>query len=175
MLDATQEVFVRRFPFLAVVLTATLALALAACDSGGSSSSNKPRRTTTTSSSTTTTTAAPGASTTTTAPGTSTTSSAQSVGTCGNQTDAIVSAITTSDVGGLNTRQGQYVVRMCRISATSPIWAAADLVPNPGVQLDQATVVLQRIGALWNVDAVGTSGTGCNAPPAVIVDLKLVC
>ena len=165
----------RRFPVTAVVLTAALALALAACDDGGSEDKTSDRSTTTSTSTNTTTTTVAGGATTTTAPGTSTTVPAESVGTCGNQTEAIVSAITTSEVGGLNTRQGQYVVRLCRISASQPIWAAADLVPNEGVQLDQATVVLQRIGALWNVDSVGTSGTGCDAPAAVIVDLKLVC
>jgi hypothetical protein len=169
------EVFVRRFPVIAVVLFAALALALAACDDSSDKESKPNRSTTTSTSSSTTTTTVAGGTTTTTAPGTSTTLPAQTIGTCGNQTDAIVSAITTSDVGGLNTRQGQYAVRMCRISASQPIWAAADLVPNPGVQLDQATVVLERIGALWNVNSVGTSGTGCDAPAAVIVDLGLVC
>ena len=64
----------------------------------------------------------------------------------------------------------------CRIAASSPIWAAADIVPNPGVQLDPATVVLQRIGALWNVEATGTSGAGCQTAPAnVRTELGLIC
>ncbi len=63
----------------------------------------------------------------------------------------------------------------CRIAASSPIYAAANTVPNPGVQLDGATVVLQRIGALWNVTGFGTSGAGCDFPPQVISDLQLSC
>jgi hypothetical protein len=162
---------VSRFPLVAVLLTLVVAVSLTACDDGGSSKDSKPRKSTTTSS--TTTTVAGGSSTT--VPPSTTTTPTESVGTCGNQTGAIVAAIGGSEMGGLNQRAGQYTVKECRIAASSAIWAAASVVPNPGVQLDRATVVLQRIGALWNVEAVGTSGTGCDAPANVISDLALVC
>ncbi len=63
----------------------------------------------------------------------------------------------------------------CRLAQSSPIYAAANTVPNPGVQLDGATVALERIGALWNVVGVGTSQVGCTFPAQVIADLGLVC
>ncbi len=164
-----------RFPFVPVLLVAVVAVALTAC-SGSSGKDAKPRKSTTTSSTTTTSTVPGGSTTASVPPASSTTTPAESVGTCGNQTAAIVAAIGGSDKGGLNQRNGQYTVKMCRIAASSPIWAAADVVPNPGVQLDGATVVLQRIGALWNVEDVGTSGTGCNQAPAKVQsDLALHC
>lgn len=178
MLDGTLEVLVSRSPFLVAVLAVVTVVGLAACGDGGSGRADKPRRPTTTTSTSTTTSTVPGGatgSTSTTAPGTPPTIPPESVGTCGNQTDAIVAAITGSDVGGLDQNAGQYTVKQCRIAASSPIWAAAVTVPSPGVQLDRATVVLQRIGALWNVEQVGTSNVGCNAPAAVKVDLGLVC
>jgi hypothetical protein len=97
------------------------------------------------------------------------------VGNCGNQTDALVAAINGSDMGGLNQRAGQFTIQRCRIAASSPIWAAADIVPNPGVQLDRSQVLLQRIGALWNVESVGTSNVGCPAPAGVRTELNLGC
>jgi hypothetical protein len=76
----------------------------------------------------------------------------------------------------LNTRQGQFTVQGCRLAASSPIWAAAEIVANAGVELPRYTVVLQRIGALWNVIDVGAAGqTGCNAPPDIKSDLQLGC
>jgi len=74
-------------------------------------------------------------------------------------------------MGGLVTA----AVRRCRIAPSSPIWAAANTVPNPGVPLDGAIVVLQRIGALWTVMDVGTSEVGCTAPASVQHDLGLEC
>jgi hypothetical protein len=178
MLDSISEVLVSRSSLLTVLLVAVILLAVAACDDGGSDSAGKPVRSTTTSSSSTTSTTLGGStsSTATSVPTASTTVPAETIGTCGNQTDAIVAAIGGSEMGGLNARQGQFSVRRCRIAASSAIWAAADAVPNPGVQLDRATVVLQRIGALWNVENVGTSGVGCEVAPAtVVVDLGLIC
>jgi hypothetical protein len=167
---------VTRLPLVAVVCATTLGVTMTACDSGGSSASRKPHRTTTTSSrsATTTTTGGPSTSTETSGGGT-TTSTIAPIGTCGNQTTTIVAAVQGSSEGGLDQNAGRYTVQRCRIAASSPIWAAAQVVPNPGVQLDQATVVLQRIGALWNVESVGTSQVGCDAPAQVIRDLGLVC
>lgn len=177
MLDGTLEVSLRRSPFAVVVLAVIVALGLTACDDGGSGKESKPRRsTTTTSSSTTTTSTVPGAgSSTTTVPSGSATTTPASIGTCGNQTAAILAAIGFG-VQGLDSRAGQYTVQRCRLAPSSPIWAAAEIVPNPGVQLDPATVVLQRIGALWNVEGTGTSGAGCDTAPAnVRTELGLTC
>ena len=145
------------------------------CDSGGSSKADKPHRSTTTSSVVTTTTTIPAGATSTTKPGGgTTTTTAAPNGTCGEQTSAILAAIGDGP-GGLKENAGKYTVQHCRLAQSSPIYAAAETVPNPGVQLDGATVVLERIGALWNVDAVGTSQVGCNFPTQVISDLGLVC
>jgi hypothetical protein len=168
-----------RFPFAAAALAALLVVSMAACDSGSDKDAKPHRSTTTSSTSTSTSTTsttlseANGSTTTSTAAPTTPT---ESVGTCGNQTDAIVAAVGGSDMGGLNTRQGQFTVKNCRIAASSPIWAAASVVPNAGVQLDTATVLLQRIGALWNVEQVGTSRVGCDeAPMDVLTELRLPC
>jgi hypothetical protein len=173
---------VPRSPLAAALLAVVATIGLAACDSGGPKASDKPRTTSTSSTSTTTSSTTPsstippgGGSTIPPQPTVPTTIPPQTVGNCGNQTDALVSAINGSDAGGLNTRAGQFTIQRCRIAATSPIWAAADVVPNPGVQLDRSTVLLQRIGALWNVESVGTSNVGCQAPAAVRVDLGLSC
>jgi hypothetical protein len=182
MLDATPEVPVSRSPVAAALLAVVVMIGLAACDDGDSKESDKPRTTSTsststTSSSTTTSSTIPtgGGSTIPTQPNVPTTIPPQTVGKCGNQTDALVGAINGSDVGGLDTRVGQYTIQNCRIAASSAIWAAADVVPNPGVQLDRSQVLLQRIGARWNVESVGTSNVGCQAPAAVRVDLQLSC
>jgi hypothetical protein len=172
---------VPRSPVAAALLALVVTIGLAACDDGDSKG-DKPRKTTTSSSSTsssstsTSSTIPPGGgSTIPTQPDVPTTIPPQTVGNCRNQTDALVAAINGTDVGGLSTRAGQFTIQKCRIAASSPIWAAADIVPNPGVQLDRSTVVLQRIGALWNVEVVGTSNVGCQAPAGVRVDLGLSC
>ncbi len=173
MLAVTSEVFVSRFPVVAALLVVIVAFGATACDSGGSSAARKPHRSTTTSSSTTTSTA-PSDSTTTAVLGGATTTTLAPNGTCGNQTTAITAAIGNGP-SGLKENAGKYTVQRCRIAASSPIYAAANTVPNPGVQLDGATVVLERIGALWTVDGVGTSGVGCDLPAQVITDLGLSC
>jgi hypothetical protein len=169
---------VRRSPFAVAVVATFVAVGLTACDDGGSGKDSKPRRssTSTRSSTTTTSSTVPGGNTgsTTTLPSGSTTTIPLALGTCGNQTEAITAAIGFG-VQGLDSRAGQYTIQKCRIAASSPIWAAAEIVPNPGVQLDPATVVLQRIGALWNVESTGTSNAGCNAPAMVKTDLGLIC
>ncbi len=163
-----------RFPVVAALLVVLVAFAATACDSGGSSAARKPHRSTTTSSSTTTSTLPSGATTTVVAGGATTTSTLPPNGTCGNQTTAITAAIGNGP-SGLKENAGKYTVQRCRIAASSPIYAAANTVPNPGVQLDGATVVLERIGALWTVNSVGTSGVGCDLPAQVITDLGLSC
>jgi cytoskeletal protein RodZ len=176
MLGGISEVLVSRFPFVAGLLAVVVVFTVTACDDGGSSKKSTSHRSTTTSSSSTTTSATSSSSTSPSVPSTPPSSTAESIGACGNQTDAIVAAIQGSDVGGIASRQGQYTIHVCRLAASSPIWAAADVVPDPGQGVDRATVVLQRIGALWNVMDVGTAQVGCDDAPAnVIADLELVC
>ena len=100
------------------------------------------------------------------------------VGTCGNQTDAIVAAINGADARRARTRAPvSSRCRRCRIAASSPIWAAAQIVPEPRRRdRPRYTVVLQRIGALWNVMDVGDVGhSGCDAPSEIRSDLGLGC
>jgi hypothetical protein len=165
---------VSRFPLVAVALTAVIACAVSGCDSGGSNHADKPHRSTTTSSSVTTSTSVPTDATSTTVVLGTTTTTAPPNGTCGAQTSAILAAINDGP-GGLKENAGKFTVARCRLAASSPIYAAANTVPNPGVQLDGATVVLERIGALWNVDGVGTSQVGCTLPAQIISDLGLSC
>jgi hypothetical protein len=169
-----------RFPIAVAVLAGMAALSLTACDDGGSGKTTTPRRSTTTtaSSSTTSTSTIPGGATvtsSTTLPSGSGTTTPAPVGSCGAQMPAIVAAI-GAGVQGLDARAGQYTVQRCRLAPSAQIWAAALIVPNPGIQLDPATVVLQRIGALWNVESTGTSNVGCNVAPAnVQTELGLNC
>jgi hypothetical protein len=177
MLGPTSEVMVSRFPLAAAVLATVVAFGVAGCDSGGSSRADKPHRsTTTTSTEAPTTTTVPADATSTTQPGGggTTTTTAVPAGTCGPQTSAILAAIGDGP-SGLKENAGKYTVQHCRLAPSSPIYAAANIVPNPGVQLDGATVVLERVGALWNVDSVGTSQVGCTFPAQVISELGLSC
>jgi len=170
-------VLVPRSPLAIVMLAGAVALGLTACDDGGSGKESKPRRSTTTSSSSssTTTSTGPSSSTSTTIPSGSGPTTPAPVGTCGGQTPAIEAAIGFG-VEGLADRTGQYTVQRCRVAPSAQIWAAADIVPNPGVALDRSIVVLQRIGALWNVEDTGTSGVGCDTVPANIrTELSLTC
>lgn len=157
-------------------MVAALALVLAACggDDGdderteGSSTSSR-------SSSTTTSTTSVGSSSTTGAGVTTTTTTAASAGSCGAQYPAIEAAIKGSDVAGLSSQAANLTVVNCRLAPSNPIWAAAEAAPNPGTSLQGGTVVLQRIGALWTVEAVGTDQVGCDAPAPVPTELDLPC
>lgn len=162
-----------RFVIIAVALL--VAVPLAACDDSSGKESG-PRRSTTSSSSTTSTTRSSTSSTVPATPPTSAPPAPNDPGTCGNQTDAIIAATNATDAQGLNTRQGEFSVQACHLAASSPIWAAAQIVANPGVTIPRYTVVLQRIGALWNVMDVGESGhSGCDAPSEIRADLGLGC
>jgi hypothetical protein len=177
MLGGNPEVALSRFPVVVALLAGLVALGLTACDDGDSGKESKPRRstTTTTASSTTTTTVPSGPTSSTTIPSGSGTTTPAPVGNCGPQEPTIVAAIGFG-VQGLADRAGQYTVQNCRLAPSAQIWAAAEIVPNPGVQLDRSTVVLQRIGALWNVEDTGTSGVGCSSAPANIqTELGLSC
>jgi hypothetical protein len=160
---------------LAVLLAAIVGIGACSGSDGstgrGATSTSRTRRTTTTTSippSSSTTTAG---STSTTVPETTTTTAAP--GTCGGQEAIITQAIAASDE--LAARAGTYTVRSCRIAPSSPIWAAADVVPNPGSSAPGGVVVLERIGAIWSVIALGTSGVGCQVPAAQRAELGVSC
>lgn len=61
------------------------------------------------------------------------------------------------------------------LASSDPTWARADLVPGPDVALDQAVVIAHKVGGAWEVADVGTSGVGCQTPPAVKADLGVDC
>ena len=158
---------------VAAVLLVTLALAACNDDSGKTSG---PRRSSTSSSSRASSTSSSATSTPPATPPTSAPLAPNDPGTCGNQTDAIVAATMATDAQGLNAHAGQFSVQACHLAASSPIWAAAQIVANPGVVIPRYTVVLQRIGALWNVMDVDESGhSGCDAPSEIRADLGLGC
>ena len=162
----------RRVAIAVVLLTA---LMLTACndDSGKASGT---RRSSTSSSSRTKSNSTSSTSTPPVTPPTSAPPAPNDPGTCGNQTDAIVAAINATDAQGLNAHPGEFSVQACHLAASSPIWAAAQIVANPGVTIPRYTVVLQRIGALWNVMDVDESGhSGCDAPSEIRADLGLGC
>ena len=162
-----------RLVTIAVVLLVALTLAACSSDSGKASGS---RRSTTSSSSRATSTSSSSTSTPPATPPTSAPPAPNDAGTCGNQTDAIVAATKATDAQGLNMRAGQFSVQACHLAASSPIWAAAQIVANPGATIPRYTVVLQRIGSLWNVMDVGESGhSGCDAPSEIRADLGLGC
>lgn len=129
------------------------------------------------SSTTTSTTSASSITTTTSAAGSSTTTTPADAGTCGPQYFAIDAAIRGSDMVGLAAVADKFSVVDCRISAANPIWAAASAVPTPGNEatFEGGVVVLERIGSIWTVHAVGTDQVGCDAPAPVPNELDLPC
>lgn len=161
---------------LAVLLALVLVVA-AACDgsddgeSRSSTSTSRRRPTTTTTAPPSSTTTGGGATTTTAAPPPSSTTAPQ--GSCGPATSFITEAIAATDE--LDGRAGTYTVTNCRLATSSPIWAAADVVPNPGAPIRPATALLERIGAIWTVSAYGTGSIGCPAPPNVRAELSVTC
>jgi len=80
------------------------------------------------------------------------------------------------DVASFVTRNAapgvRFAISRVRISRTNPRWAAAR-VSAPG--LDTAGLLAHKVGGRWRGVALGTSGVGCAAPPAVRVDLGLDC
>ena len=164
-----------RSGLVAIAVALLVALTLAAC-SDGSSKASASRRSSTSSSSHRTSTSSSSTSTPPVTPPTSAPPPPNDAGTCGNQTAAIVAATNATDAQGLNTHANQFSVQACHLAASSPIWAAAQIVANPGVAIPRYTVVLQRIGALWNVMDVDESGhSGCDAPSEIRADLGLGC
>ena len=173
---------VRPWKVLAVLVVATLGLT--ACDSGASTANTKKhtstttrrkprhhrRTTTTSSSSTTSTTAAP--TTSTTAPPPPSTDPPPSSN-CGARAGPIYAAVQGGDLGPVPLVK--YTISDCRVAASNQIWSAVTLVPNAGSGVVQLTVVLQRFGAIWTVEAYGQTHVSCGAPPPVPTELRLGC
>ena len=161
------------------------ALGVTACDSGASTASTKkhtstttrrkprhPRHATTTTSrgSTSSTTAAPTTSTTP-APPPSTDPPPSS--NCGARAGPIYAAVQGGDLGPVPL--ANYTMADCRIAVSNQIWSAITLIPNAGSGVVQLTVVLQRMGAIWRVEAYGQTNVSCGAPPPVPTELRLGC
>jgi hypothetical protein len=174
----------RRRRATALLLCLGLAGALAACDSGGSGKAasttsttrrRKSRATSTTSSSTTTTTLGgaqpdtavtdPNAPPTTTTPG--------GAASCGAQAPHLTAAVTGGDLGAVPV--DSYTVGRCRLASSNLIWGAVTLTPKPGQTVAPMTVVLERIGSIWQVHSFATGATGCDAPAPVPSELGLGC
>lgn len=159
-----------------MLLVAALVV-LGACggSDGGKQSSSTTRRTTTTTTTASTSTApssTTGPSTpSSTAPETTTTTAAP--GTCGGQEGIIADAINGSDQ--LSAHTGTFRVVRCRIAQSQPIWAAADIVPDPGSGVPAQSVLLERLGSIWTVVTAGSGAIGCRAPAEVRGELALPC
>lgn len=181
----------RMFRLFAVGLG--LALIVSTCGGSSSKSSGASRRKTSRTSTTSTTEAistsssalssttgvasTTGRSTSTTrvaSASTTTTSPAPSTG-CGVEEPAIRQAILTSTVAGINEQQDRYTAQQCTLASSDPSWARAQLVPNTGVQLETAVVIVHKAGGTWTVVDVGTSGVGCDTPPDVAAEIGQEC
>jgi hypothetical protein len=166
---------------LALGLTATLA----ACGSGGSGASAKSSSTTTTTrrhkprastTSTTTTTTLGGAQpdsavTNPNAPSTTTTPAGGAP--CGAQEPHLTAAVTSGDLGTVPL--ASYAISNCRLASSNLIWGAVTLTPKPGQTVAPMTVVLERIGSIWDVHSYASGATGCDAPAPVPTELALGC
>jgi hypothetical protein len=136
-----------------------------------------PARSTTTGAGATSTTSAPTttAAATTTAPATTTTAAPVNgapPGPCGADSGPIRAAI---DAGVANA-QTNADVASCRLAASDPTWAAAQLAAKPGAQFDALTVILHGGAGAWSIVATGGTSAGCGAAPQqVIVDLGQFC
>ena len=151
-----------RTQLMAVGLAAFVAVSLTACSGGGSDPIVK-KSTTTTSTSTSTST-------------TTTTVAQAADGPCGDQAVAIVAAVNTSTVAGIDQNVGKFTVEHCRLAGSPAVWASVDAVPLPDVMLDQAKVVLHKENGTWIVADIGTENTGCNEVPADLHEtLALIC
>ena len=175
----------RRHPLASAGLTVMIVamVALAGCSSESSkpgakpksqtSSTTRPRHGSSTTSSTPGATSAP-TNSSSTAPKTSVTTEPPSTsGVCGARAAAIYAAIQGGNLGPVPL--AKYTISDCRIAASNQIWSAVTLVPNPGSGVVQLTVVLQRIGSIWTVQAYGQTHVSCNAPPPVALELRLGC
>lgn len=167
-----------------VALVLVAAFGLTACDSGSSKAGSKhattttgPKRrhhgSTTSSSSTSTSSATAAPTSSTTVPPTPSTTAPPSSGNCGARAGAIYAAVQGGDLGPVPL--SKYTISDCRVAPSSQIWSAVTLVPNAGSGAVQLIVALQRIGAIWQVDAYAPNHVSCNAPPPVPVELRLGC
>lgn len=172
-----------------VAATSLLVLfALSACSSGSSGSSNASGDRTTTSSrvkghrprpSTTSTTAAAPSSTSrssTTTAGTTPPDTAPPTASgpgCGTRAGPIFAAVQGGDLATVPL--SSYTITDCRISDSDPIWSAVTLTPNPGTGVVRLTVVLQRLGSIWTVNAYGPGPVGCDIPVPARGELRVGC
>jgi hypothetical protein len=175
----------RRRRAVALVLCLGLVGALAACDGGGSGRSagttsttrrRKPHPSTTTASTSTTTTTLGGAQpdTAVTDPDAPTTTTSPSgAAPCGAQASHLTAAVTGGDLGAVPV--AGYTVDHCRLASSNLIWGAVTLTPKPGQTVAPMTVVLERIGSIWQVHSFASGPTGCDAPAPVPAQLGLGC
>jgi hypothetical protein len=131
----------------------------------GATTSSAPR---TTQPSTTTSAPATTAAPTTAAP----TSTTGPPGPCGTVTGPIRAAIDAGVAGAAANAD----LTSCRLAASDPTWAAAELTPKPGMPFDARTVILHGPAGSWAIVAAGGANAGCGqAPQQVIVDLGQFC
>jgi len=169
-------------PSFGVLIVGALVV-LAACggsDGGKAATSSTRRRTTTTTGtpgatapSSTTGSSTPSAPSTPSTVGPATPTTTAAPGTCGGQEGIIADAVNGSDQ--LAVHSGTFRVVRCRIAASQPIWAAADVVPDPGSGVVAQSVLLERLGSIWTVVTAGTGSIGCQAPAGVRAELMLPC
>jgi hypothetical protein len=167
-----------------LVLCIALAGALAACDSGGSGTAGttsttrrrKPHASSTTSSSSTTTTTVGGAqpdSATTDPNAPPTTTTPAGAASCGAQEPHLTAAVAGGDLGTVPI--ASYTIGRCRLASSNLIWGAVTLTPKPGQSAAPMTVVLERVGSIWQVHSYASGATGCDAPAPVPAELGLGC
>jgi hypothetical protein len=175
----------RRRRAAALVLCLGLTAGLAACDSGGprkaasttsTTRRRKPHPSTTTSSSSTSTTTLGGAQpdTPVTDPNApSTTTTPAGAASCGAQASHLTAVVTGGELGTVPV--DRYAIGHCRLASSNLIWGALTLTPKPGETVAPMTVVLERIGSIWQVHSYATGATGCDAPAPVPTELALGC
>lgn len=93
--------------------------------------------------------------------------------TCGPRAASIYAAVQGGGLGAVPL--DKYTISECRVATSNQIWSAVTLVPNPGSGVQQLTVALERVGALWRVHAYGPIPVACDAPPPVPTELRLGC
>jgi hypothetical protein len=168
----------------AVVLCVGLVGVLAACDSGGSdtaatTSTTRRRKThpsSTTSSTSTTTTTIGGAqpdSATTDPNAPTTTTTPAGAASCGAQEPHLSAAVSGGDLGTVPI--DSYTIGRCRLASSNLIWGAVTLTPKAGQTVAPMTVVLERVGSIWQVHSYGSGATGCDAPAPVPAELGVGC
>ncbi len=163
-----------------VVVVGAVTVALLLRDDGSDTAAPAPSssiaRSTTTTTPTTTGPSATTAPATTGAPAAATTTAAPPVtgsvpGPCGTATAAIRSAIDAGVAGAAAAD-----IATCRLAASDPTYAAAQLAAKPGGQFAATTVILHGATGAWTIVATGGTNAGCGqVPQQVVVDLGQFC